>query len=500
MKNRNFILFYLNGERQQVEGATAGLMLSEYLRKIKNLPGTKIVCAEGDCGACSVLRLFPLTSGKNKDLFQPINSCISTVSQMDGSMLVTVEALAGAAETKDKFSNPENKFELSVVQKAMLQCHGSQCGFCTPGFVVALTGLVEKKLRDKATQVTLTSQEVKNQLTGNLCRCTGYQPIIDAGTSIQLKDCETVNKRFSTRAQQQDLLKHLKIPILIQTESFHLFAPCDMKQAITYFKKNKAVQIIGAATDLGVVHNKRKMQLINLLSLHLIPELYEIKKVAPGRISVGARVTLSELRNFTKSSIPEFSKFLDLFASPQIKNVATLVGNVATASPIADTPPFLLIMNTSVEISGPKGLRSMPLEKFFISYRKTGLQPQEIITALHFDIPKKNEVMALYKVSQRKDMDISAVNFAARFCWNNETKTKIKAIQIAIGGVAATTLRLRKTEAGLLGKPYRAELITTAVENLHSEIAPYSDLRGSSSFRHVLAENLLQKFFREKIL
>ncbi len=500
MNSRNYILFYLNGERQQVADASAGLMLSEYLRKIKNLPGTKIVCAEGDCGACSVLRLFSLQSGKNKDLFLPINSCISTVSQMDGSVLVTVEALAAPKVIHDKFSCHENAMGLTAVQKAMVQCHGSQCGFCTPGFVIALTGLVEKKLKDRNPQATLTSQEVKNQLTGNLCRCTGYQPIIEAGTSIQLKKCETVGTRFLKRDQQQDLLKHLKIPILLKTDGFKFFAPTHIKQAATYFQKNKSVQIMAAATDLGVVHNKRKLQLANILSLHLIPELYDIKKISPGRISVGARVTLSELRNFTKTSIPEFSKFLDLFASPQIKNLATLVGNVATASPIADTPPFLLIMNTIVEISGPKGLRSIALEDFFVSYRKTVLQPQEIITALHFDIPKKNEILALYKVSQRKDMDISAVNFAARFSWSNNTKTKIKSVQIAIGGVAATTLRLRKTEQCILAKPYHTETVNEALHYLHAEIAPYSDLRGSNTFRRVIAENLLQKFFREKVL
>ena len=232
----------------------------------------------------------------------------------------------------------------------------------------------------------------------------------------------------------------------------------------------------------------------------MIPDLYEIKKVSKNRLSVGARVTLSALREQTKISIPEFATFLDLFASPQIKNVATLVGNIATASPIADTPPFLLLMNTHVEITGRKGKRSVLLEEFFLAYRQINLKEHEIITAIQFDIPAKSEVIALYKVSQRKDMDISAVNFAARLTWSDLNKNKIKQIKFAVGGVAATTLRLYKTENVLLASKPTAEKLAEAVENLHSEISPLSDLRGSDTFRHVIAENLFHKFFREKVL
>ena len=482
MKTRNYVLFYLNGEKHQISGDQAGVMLSDYLRYHKNLTGTKIVCAEGDCGACSVLRFFPYQSGKKKNIFLTINSCVTTVAQMDGSHLVTVDALANPAHTS--------------VQKAMMNCHGSQCGFCTPGFVMALTGLVEKKLCQKQTEIT--SCDAKNATTGNLCRCTGYQPIIDAAKSISVGDSESVAKRFSSVASQKDIAAHLKIPVSIVGENFSFYAPVKIKEALTHLNKTKAVRIIAAATDLGVVHNKRKSRLAKTLSLHLIPELYEIEKTSKTRLSVGARVTLSDLRLYVKDLIPEFARFLDLFASPQIKNLATLVGNVANASPIADTPPFLLTMNTEVEIHGPTKKRKVKLESFFLDYRKINLSPKEMIVALHFDIPQKNESLALYKISQRKDLDISAVNFAARVSWADKEKTKIKDIKLAVGGVAATTVRLYKTEKSLTNEKLSQEKLDKALEHLHAEITPLSDLRATSTFRHVVTENLFNKFFREQ--
>lgn len=223
MKTRNYILFYLNGERHQISGDQAGVMLSDYLRYHKNLTGTKIVCAEGDCGACSVLRFFPYYSGKKKNIFLAINSCVTTVAQMDGSHLVTVDALT----------------QHTPVQKAMMNCHGSQCGFCTPGFVMALTGLVEKKICQKQTEITST--DAKNATTGNLCRCTGYQPIIDAAKNISIADSESVTKRFYSAASQKDIAQALKVPVSLESENFLFFAPTKLKEALAYLDRKSVV-------------------------------------------------------------------------------------------------------------------------------------------------------------------------------------------------------------------------------------------------------------------
>jgi xanthine dehydrogenase small subunit len=481
---RDYALFYLNGTRHEVGGDSAGLMLADWLRVERGLSGTKVVCAEGDCGACSVLRYVPRRGAKGKPLFLPVNSCILTVAQMDGSSLVTVDALA-------------RESELSPVQGAMRECHGSQCGFCTPGFVMALTGLVEKKLRAKSLQEgRLGVQETKNALTGNLCRCTGYQPILDAARSIDLALCESVAERFYSKAQEKDLLSARSKPVTIEGAEFRFHAPKSPKAASLYLKKNRDARIVSGATDLGVVHNKRKLRLDHVVSFHLLDRLDEIK-VASKRVRVGARVTLSELRRAIREPIPEFARFLDLFASPQIKNVATLVGNLANGSPIGDTPPFLLVAKATVFVAGAKSARKLPLEEFYLGYRKLALKPGEWVESVEFDVPKPAELLRLAKVSQRKDLDISAVNAALRVQWKGAPSDRLASrVLLAMGGIGATPLRLPRTEAALTGAVIDAATVERAVETLQSEITPISDLRGTQAFRRVVAENLLRSFFR----
>ncbi len=479
---RNHIVFYLNGKCHEVAGERAGWMLADYLRYDRGLTGTKIVCAEGDCGACTVLRHFPrpLRGGQGGVAFLPMNACIATVAQMDGSSIITVDALAEG----EKLSPP---------QRSMMECHGSQCGFCTPGFVMALTGLVEKRLRRKD-RGPVSAQEAKNALTGNLCRCTGYQPIVDAATALDIKQCASVEERFWSLAQERDLRKVLSSPVALEAGEFSFYAPRTLKEAAAYLKRHRDARILSAGTDLGVAHNKRKLRLTRVVSLHLIGALHEMKKTGKSRLKVGARVTLTELRQAVKSSVPEFARFLDLFASPQIKNVATLAGNVGNASPIADTPPFLLAANATVHLQGPRGKRLVALDQFYVAYRKTAMKVGEFITAIEFDVPRPGERLALYKISQRKDLDISAVNAAFRATWGKKGITNLR---IAFGGVAATPLRLKKTERVLQGKALSAETLALAVATMHNEVTPLSDLRGSAAFRRVLCESLLLKFFHE---
>ena len=471
---RNKVIFYLNGKRHEVGAEQASMMLGDYLRYEKNLTGTKIVCAEGDCGACSVLRYFPHAKGTDDNNYLPINSCITVVANLDGSSLVTVDAL------KD-----EN--ELHVAQKAMIKCHGSQCGFCTPGFVVALTGLVEEKIAKKET--TLNVVEAKNCMTGNLCRCTGYQPIIDAALTMDLKKAQSVKERFFSPEQKEVLEEKFQTGIAIETEEFSYSAPKTIKEALNYLAANPDTRIVGASTDLGVVHNKRKITLTKLLSLHLIQDLYDIQ-LKNNVVTLGARVTMTEFRHFMKDKCPEVSNYLDIFASPQIKNLATVVGNVANASPIGDTPPALLALNASVIVNGNKEIL---LSDFFIDYRKTALQTGELITGIKFHLPKAGADFKLYKNSNRKDLDISAVNLGVHVEWNDHLKTSIKNIYIAAGGVAATPVRFKRTEDSL-----KTSLdLVAAVKILHTEFKPVSDVRASGAYRHILIENFLRRFFAE---
>ena len=471
---RDFVLIYLNGQRHEIRGDKTRLMLSDYLRYELQLTGTKVVCAEGDCGACSVLRYYP---DKNKAVrFDAINSCISTVAQMDCSHLITIEGLATTELSTQG---------LSDVQQKMVDCNGSQCGFCTPGFVVAMTALAERRTNAKK----ITEKEAKNYLTGNLCRCTGYQPIVDAATQMELKKHQPLEQRYHSKSIETELRKAQKQTLQINSNNFQVYAPTTIKDAVAYLKKHKDARLIGAGTDLGVIVNKNKMIYTHLLSLHLINDLYDVQ-IKGKRVKVGARVTLSELRRAIESAIPEFARFLDLFASPQIKNVATLVFNLANASPIADTPPFLFTANAVVHIVGPKGTRNVDVDKFYLGYRKLALKPGEFISHIEFD--KITEPLYLAKSSQRKDLDISCVNAAFRLSLTN--KKSVKSIHIAFGGVGPTPLRLKKTESLLTGKILSKETCEAALETLQSEITPLSDLRGSQAFRRVLAEGLLEDF------
>ncbi len=475
---RDYALLYINGVRHEVRGADASMMLADYLREELNLSGTKIVCAEGDCGACSVLRSSPLNREKT---FQTINSCITTIAQMDCSQLITVEGIARGEE-------------LSPVQKSMVEKNASQCGYCTPGFVCALSGLVEKRLKSKDFS-KIEEKETKNFLTGNLCRCTGYVPFIEATAALDLKACEPLWKKFDSAKIEKELLKAAKSALHITSKNFSIQAPLTEKEAQKCLEKEKKTRIIAAGTDLGVLVNKNKMEYEKLLSLHLVKSLYATKKVGKNRFFVGARATLADLRSDLSDLIPEFSKFLDLFASPQIKAVATLVGNIANASPIADSAPFLLATHAEVVVQSKTGKRKIPLDKFYVDYRKTLLKPADLILGLEFDIPEKKEFLRLKKSSIRKDLDISCVNAAFRM--ETDKSKAIEHVTIAYGGVAATPLRLKKTESLLKGQKYSAELLKQAIDSLQSEIKPLSDLRGSSSFRRLLAENLLTDFLSE---
>ncbi len=471
---RNKIVFFLNGTKEEVGSEHAGLMLSDYLRLKKNLTGTKVVCAEGDCGACSVLRYFPQNEMSKEDTYLPINSCITLVANLDGSSLVTVEAL-----------KEDDKFHVS--QKAMIECHGSQCGFCTPGFVIALTGLVEKKISQN--KCSLTTQEAKNALTGNLCRCTGYEPIINSALNMDLKSAISLKNRYFSKQQELDLKKTTEESVKVEGSDFSYFAPKTLNEALDYLKQYPQARITGATTDLGVVHNKRKIQLNHVLSLHLIENFYKIEKNGD-EITIGARVTLSDFRSFMKIHLPEMAHYLDIFASPQIKNLATVVGNVANASPIGDTPPALLALRGRVVINGSK---EIPLENFFKGYRQTALGQGEIITAIKMTLPKKNADLRFYKNSNRKDLDISAINLAIHTEWKNEEKTEIKDIIIAAGGVAAIPMRMVKTEDFFK----QNNDLKGALSILHQEFNPLSDLRASAAYRHVLVENFIKRFFSE---
>ncbi len=474
MKFRDYVVLTINGQKHTVKGEDAFKPFSSFLRYQLGLTGTKVVCAEGDCGACTIMYQRYLDSNLAKDKFQSMNSCISTTFLMDMTHVISVEGIS------------QNN-HLSEIQNSMIQNFGGQCGFCTPGFVMSITNLYENA-------IDIDEQKVKNYLTGNLCRCTGYQPIINAALDVEISKVQPLNKYFDFKNLQPTFVEDLEIPIKISIGEKEFFAPTTLTMAADYKMKNPAVRLFSGATDIGVQINKGKNPGLKLMSLHLIKELYELR-VDGDQVVVGARVSLAALQTFLKNKSPKFSDFLNIFASPQIKNAATLVGNLANGSPIADTTPYLLTAEATVELLSAAGKRVLALTEFIKGYKSFDLNEDEFITHIRFKLPTvKNNKIGLFKVSQRRDLDISCVNSSFVFDVKDNFIEKAK---IAYGGVGPKALRLFEVEELLEGKNLNAELVSQAKEMIAKTITPLSDLRGSEGFRKRICLDLFDKFVQE---
>lgn len=401
--------------------------------------------------------------------FQAINSCIAPIFSLDLCHVVTVEGLAD--------SNG-----LSAVQKAFVENGGAQCGYCTPGFVCAMTALTEDCLIENK---PITEKKARNYLTGNLCRCTGYEPILKAATSIDLKNVTSLG-RYVTKESLSEF-SSLSKSVYIKDSNFELSLPHLLSDAAKL--KTPETRLVAGATDLGVLVNKDKLTFTKVLSLLHVDELQKVEFT--GNIcKVGARVTLTALEQSLKEKCPEFAEILKIFASPQIKNNATLVGNVVNASPIADTIPALMVLNSFVITTQ----RRIALVDFYKGYKQLDLLPTEIVSHIEFEIPAADEIFKLYKASPRKDLDISVVTFAGIFKLN---KKIISSARIAFGGVGPVVIRMKQLESEFTGKEFSEELFSSLSTKVEKEITPLSDLRGSREFRLKLGQNLIKKCYQE---
>ena len=477
MKNSSKITTRINDQLIEISGEKAFMPLGNYLRSEENLTGTKIVCAEGDCGACTVL--LATTIGDDGKLeFKSVNSCILPLYLTNGAQIVTVEGVG---------KMDGMKIDLSEVQQKMIDHNGAQCGYCTPGFICAMAGAVEKCKPDGG---SIPEKKAKNYLTGNLCRCTGYQPIIDAMTSIDLDKATYLKDRYndSEWIAQMRSVKESSVEISCPDKSIYL--PSTLSEALKIKSQDQDVRLVAGSTDIGVVVNKGKLVTNKTMALYHIDELGVISH-DDKYIHVGATVTLTQFEEYVESHFPEMSRMLHIFASPQIKNQGTLIGNVVNASPIADTIPFLLVSDAIVEISSVGGTREVKLPNFYLGYKKLDINPSEIVTKIKIPLLEKNEFTRLYKVSMRKDLDISAATFAARVIFDGKKMTSVK---IALGGVAATVLRLSDIEARLTGQDFSEQIFEEAADSLDQYVKPLSDLRASSAYRMLVSKNYFKKF------
>ncbi|MGE0632623.1 MAG: xanthine dehydrogenase small subunit [Pseudobdellovibrionaceae bacterium] len=478
MSSRSKIVFFINNKRQEVSDRQCFQTLAEFLRYEVGLPGTKVVCAEGDCGACTALlgSFHDAEGGKLK--YKSVNTCILPLFSMDACHLITVEGLRKGQE-------------LHPVQKAMVDNFGAQCGYCTPGFICSMAAMVENAVLKRKTKIS--EKTARNYLTGNLCRCTGYQPILKAAESLDLKTMETLRDRYHNDDRISEMKSLASQPVHIKGSNFELHLPVTIEEAVKIKGQNQKTKIIAGSTDSGVLVNKGKEDYISVLSLMHISSLYEIKKES-GYLQIGARVTLSSLLNVVETEIPELGKMLNVFASPQIKNQATLIGNMMNASPIADTIPFLMANDAEKELQSINGKRWVPIADIFQGYKNLKVNADEIATSIRIRIPSKNTFVRLFKVARRKDLDISAITFAAEVEVNGN---KIEKARVALGGVGPTPLRMKEIEKKLNGAEIEKSVFENVSADLLNLIKPLSDVRGSDDYRLQLCQNLFLKFYNE---
>ena len=463
---RDFVLLHVNGVPHRIGGARAFQTLSRFLREDQRATGTKIVCEEGDCGACTVL----IGRRENGVLrYQAVNSCIQFVFQMDCAHVVTVQGLTPTGE-------------LTPVQEAMVRCHGAQCGYCTPGFIMAMAGMCED-------HSICSETDARRALTGNLCRCTGYESIINAAK--ETVDQPKIESLYASAPILEAIAEIEREPV-----AFDSFAkPVDLESAIAFKSEHPDTVIVQGATDFGVWRTKRNFTPAAVLSLDGIEGLSDIN-VEGDTLIAGGRVSLARFEAAIRELVPSMVEIMDRFGSPQIKNAGTLAGNIANASPIADTLPFLFVTHASLELTGASGARMVPIREFYKGYKKLDLRPDEIITRIHIPLPRDGETLRLYKISKRSHLDISTFTAAMLM---KRTNGKVESMRIAYGGVGPVVLRLGKTEEFLAGRAFNLDTFAAAGEIARDEIAPISDVRGSREFRLQLAENILSRFYYDSV-
>ena len=454
------IQFVLNGRSVRVENPPAQMTVLDFIRA-QGLTGAKEGCAEGECGACAVALVESDGAGSR---YRVANSCLMFLPMAAGREIYTVEGLAVDGE-------------MIEAQTAMASAGGSQCGYCTPGFVVSL--FAEHYRRDRTGQCDTAS------LAGNLCRCTGYRPIRDAAHSLGTPPSDVHLQRLDRPTP------HLPT---VSTTGFS--RPANLDDCIALLRDEPGAKLVAGATDLGVESNLSARRWPHLISVEAIDELREFSS-SSSRVLIGSALTLSEIGERWTDAPDVFREWLTLFASPLIRNRATIGGNLATASPIGDAAPILLALDATVHVAGSAGRRSIPVASFFTGYRKTALAPGEIITAV--DIPKPLPTfIRFYKVAKRRLDDISTV--AAAIAIDLGPHGAVRRARFAFGGVAATPVRVADAEAAVIDQPWNDAAVERVQAILERALTPMSDHRGSKEYRLEVSKSLVEKFQWEHAL
>ncbi|KAB5627164.1 xanthine dehydrogenase small subunit [Pseudomonas putida] len=470
------IQFLVNQDLRNEHALDPNMTVLQYLREHLGKPGTKEGCASGDCGACTVVvgELTPDDLGQPTLRYRSLNSCLTFVSSLHGKQLISVEGL-------------KHQGELHSVQKAMADCHGSQCGFCTPGFVMSLFALQKNSSGHDLHQ----AQEA---LAGNLCRCTGYRPILDAAEQSCARPCQD---QFD--AQQAQTIARLQAIAPQQTGELNsgdkrCLVPLTVADLADLYSSHPEARLLAGGTDLALEVTQFHKTLPVMIYVGHVAELKRIDKTS-SHLEIGAATPLTDCYGALNEEYPDFGALLHRFASLQIRNQGTLGGNIGNASPIGDSPPLLIALNAQIVLRQGDRQRTMALEDYFIDYRITARQDSEFIEKILVPRASSEWTFRAYKVSKRLDDDISAV--CAAFNLNIENGV-VGGVRIAFGGMAAIPKRARACEAALLGKPWNQASIERACQALAEDFSPLTDFRASKEYRLLTAQNLLRKYFIEQ--
>jgi xanthine dehydrogenase small subunit len=467
---RDCISFVLNGRLETLRNVPPATTLLNYLRKTKRLTGTKEGCAEGDCGACTVA-IGELRDGKMRH--RAVNACILLLPMLEGRSVTTVEHLQA------------DDGRLHPVQQALVDAHGSQCGFCTPGFVMSLyaTYLSEPKP---------AARRIDDVLAGNLCRCTGYGPIVKAAQAMYDLPATAAIADDASDLAQLEAIAHGET-VLLESEGRRFFSPATIEAFARIYAENPEATILSGATDVGLCITKQHRDIPIFISTSRVPELQAYTE-GGGSLRIGAAMTWSDLEGAIGRHFPDFGELLRRFASVQVRNAATIGGNIANGSPIGDGPPALIALGARVVLRKGTATRTLPLESFFIAYGKQDRQPGEFIEAIEVPLLDRPERLKCYKISKRFDQDISAVCG----CFNIDVADgTVRDARICYGGMAATPKRAAGVEAALVGRAWTLATVMDALPAFDRGYSPLTDMRGSAAYRSQAARNLLVKYFHE---
>lgn len=482
LETRSAIRFWLDDELLTVRDVSPTTTVLNFLREHLDRKGTKEGCAEGDCGACTVV----IADWHHQRVrYRPVNACIQFLPLLDGKQLYTVESLAAKAD------------KLHPIQQAMVDCHASQCGFCTPGFVMSLFALYKNHTSTHREQLTQV-------LSGNLCRCTGYRPILEAGeqmyTYAQQLPADELNVMTAPCGHEsatlilQERLQPLQAdtrPLALTYGEEKFFAPTTLDDFATLYNRYPDARILAGGTDMGLWVTKQHRDLPVIIYLGNVAEL-DLIQVQDSWLDIGAAVLLEDAYQKLVEYYPALQGLHERFASLPIRSAGTLVGNIANGSPIGDSMPILLALGATVRLFNVKITREVPLNEFYLGYQRKDLQVGEFVQSVRIPLPVANRQIHTYKISKRFGQDISAV--CGAFCVELNAN-KVTHIRIAFGGMAAIPQRAQNTEQALLGKPWDQANIEQAMSVLAQDYQPLSDVRASSGYRLSVARNLLLKFY-----